>query len=267
MRFMTPVPAWENQAEDTLQARWNLKYLKAEEGDWIMAGLPDGLMKTLMLPVPVHSLPRLVETFIDFRDDLAMDFPISGYVIPMMSAVNYIEGRNPAWTMDQSDLYLRTFMETGFPPTAMPVREQGNDGSAAWTIRRIAPMAFIGMPFVGLIPCLERLEQAGLIASGPMCSNDDSLGVDSVEFSACVVQVGKEIEAESMAWVAPDHHRRVFWLMPDDHMKIFGAHASHRDDDPKVARKAAQHVVSSAQVWKRDLFDAIEGRSIASDDR
>ena len=29
MRFITPVKAWEEHAEDILQARWNLKYMKA----------------------------------------------------------------------------------------------------------------------------------------------------------------------------------------------------------------------------------------------
>ena len=103
MRFMSPVAAWENQAEETLEARWNLKYLKAEDGDWLMAGLPDGLMKTLMLPIPVEALPRLVDTFIGFRDAPGMDFPVSGYVVPVMGAVNYLEGPNPDWAMDPGD--------------------------------------------------------------------------------------------------------------------------------------------------------------------
>lgn len=263
MRFMTPVQAWEDQAEEMLQAQWNLKYMKAEDGDWIMAGLPDGLMKTLILPVTVDALPRLIETFIAFREDPEMDFPISGYVVPIMSSVNYIEGHNPVWAENPGDLYMRTFKQTGFPPVDMPVREQGRDGSAAWTIRRIVAVAVIGMPFVGLIPCLERLERTGLIAAGPMCSSDTDPGPDSVEFSACVVPMGKEISSASMAWAARDRHRRVFWKMPDEHMTIIEAHASHRDDDPELSRMAAQHVVSSAQEWKREVCDAIEQASRA----
>ena len=225
MRFMSPVQSWENRAEQILQARWNLKYLKAEEGDWMMAGIPDGFMKTLMLPLPADALPFLVNTFARFRDDPAMDFPVSGYVLPVMGTVNYVEGKNPPWACDPGDLYLRTFLASGFPPLAEPVRECTNDGSAAWTVRRLNCMAFIGVPFAGMIPFLEKLEQGGLLAAGPMQSSDENPGVSSVEFSGCILPVGKEFSLQSLAWWPEDRKRRVFWSMPEDHMQLYKEHA------------------------------------------
>jgi hypothetical protein len=258
MRFIAPVKSWEDQAEQLLQARWNLKYVRAEDGDWIMAGLPDGLMKTLLLPIAVESLPQLVETFAGFRDDSGMDFPVSGYVIPAMSAVNYIEGKNPAWSQEPTELFMQTLLATGFPPTAMPIREQGSDGSAAWTIRRIVCLAFIGVPFVGMIPLLKRLERDGLVATGPMMSNENQPGIDSIEFSACAVQAGKELQAESIAWIPPDRNRRVFWLMPEEREKVLHQHALHHDNDPEVARKFAAQLVVKSRTWITELA-AVDG--------
>jgi hypothetical protein len=255
MRFMTPVKSWEEKAETVLQANWNLKYLTAQEGDWMMAGIPDGLMKTLLMPLPIEVLPKLVETFIAFRDDSGMDFPVSGYVLPVMGTVNYVEGKNPEWASESAELFMQTFVATGFPPTAEPVREKANDGTAAWTVRRITCMAFIGVPFVGLIPLLERLEQAGLLARGPMQSDDEQPGLGSVEFSACVVPVGKEFELESVAWWPQDRQRRVFWLLPEDHMAIYQEHAQHRDAEPEVARDVAKAMARRSREWLQELLD------------
>jgi hypothetical protein len=249
MRYITPVKAWEERAEEILQARWNLKYLKAEDGDWIMAGLPDGLMKTLLLPLPVSSLPVLIEVLAGFRSDPTMDFPVSGYVCPVMGAINYIEGRNPPWAEEPNELWMKTFQATEFPPLDVPVREQGSDGTAAWTVRRYACMAFLGVPFVGLIPLLERLEEHGLIGAGPMHSVVTGPNITSVEFSGCILQVGKEFQFESVAWNSPDRQRRVFWKMPDDLMETFTAHAAHRDDDPEIARDQASQLVRQSREW------------------
>lgn len=254
MRFISPVQAWESRAEEVIQTRWNLKYLKAEEGDWMMAGIPDGLMKTLMLPLPADALPLLVKTFSSFRDDPAMDFPVSGYVLPVMGAVNYIEGMNPDWSHDPDELFVRTFLATGFPVPTEPVRECANDGSAAWTVRRLACMAFIGVPFAGMIPFLESLEQAGLLAGGPMKSSGEGPGLGSVEFSGCVMPVGKEFSLESLAWWPEDRRRRVFWLMPDEHLQVYREHADHRDDSPEFARQVAYEIVEQSRKMVEELL-------------
>lgn len=254
MRFISPVQAWENKAEEVIESRWNLKYLKAEEGDVILAGLPDGLMKTLMLPLPADALPALVDTFAGFRDDPAMDFPVSGYVLPIMGTVNYVEGKNPDWSREPADLFMRTFLASGFPPAAEPVREVAGDGSAAWTVRRIACMAFIGIPFAGMLPFLENLEQAGLLAGGPMRSDEEDPGMGSVEFSGCVVPAGKEFSLESVAWWSGDRNRRVFWSMPEDHLDLYQEHAAHRDDGPKEARQVAVEIAGKSREWLDEVF-------------
>ncbi len=254
MRFTTPVKAWEEHAEQLLQSRWNLKYLKAEDGDLILAGLPDGLMKTLLLPLPVASLPVLVDALAGFRSDPDMDFPVSGFVQPTFSAVNYIEGKNPPWSEVPEDLFFQTFLATGFPPVSLPVREASKDGSAAWTVRRIVCMADLGVPFAGMIPLLERLEARGLLASGPMYSSEEAPDIGSVEFSGCIVQAGKEFQAESIAWAPPDRKRRVFWKMPEGLLETFTAHAAHRDDAPGIARTQATGLVAQSRQWMEELL-------------
>lgn len=255
MRFMWPVESWEEKAEEELQTRWNLKYVQAKKGDTLVAGLPDGLMKTLLLPVPVELLPILVETFIGFREDATMDFPVNGYVTPAMGAVNYVEGKNPEWAQDPEELFLRTLVATGLPPADLPVREVAESGSAAWTVRRIACMSFLAVPFAGLIPLLGRLEAAGLVSVGPMASGDGQPGLDSVEFSGCVVQAGKEFETETIAWFSPDGKRRVFWKMPQDHIEVFQEQAAHRDDDLEVPRRAAAEIVARSKEWLRQALE------------
>lgn len=253
MRFIAPVKSWEDHAEQLLQARWNLKYLKAEEGDWIMAGLPDGLIKTLLLPLPVASLPALVDVLAGFRSVPNMDFPVGGFVQPTISSVNYIEGKNPAWSQIPENLFVQTFLATGLPPISLPVREESKDGSAAWTVRRMVCMAYLGVPLAGMVPLLERLEAQGLIAGGLMQSREEAPDISSVEFSGCIVQAGKEFQFESIAWAPSDRRRRVFWKMPVDLMNTFTEHATHRDDAPGIARTQATTLVAQSRQWREKL--------------
>lgn len=247
MLFMAPVRAWEEKAKEVFQSRWNLEYIKAEEGDWMVAGIPDGLMKMLMLPLSVDALPVLFDTVANFRDDPVMDFPVSGYVLPVMGTVNYVEGKNPDWTRDPGDLFIRTLLATGFSPLAEPVREVANDGTAAWTIRRLACMAFIGVPFAGMITLLEKLEQAGLLAVRPMKPDEEYPGMGSIEFSGCVLPFAKAFSLKSVDWWPEDRKRRIFWLLPEDHMKIFAEHASHRDDAPDEGRRVADEIAAKSR--------------------
>lgn len=252
MRFMSPNAVWEKKAEETLEARWNLKYVAADKQGLQVAGLPDGPMKTLVLPVPADRLPHLVEAFAGLRGKELLDFPVSGYVLPALGTVNYVEGKNPPWASNPDALYLASFQATGLPPIDSPAREEARDGSAAWTVRRLAYLAFIGVPFAGLVPLLEYLGRSALIPAGPMASGSDP-GTESVEFSACVVPAGVEIGSESLAWWPSDRKRRVFWQMPGGHMRIFEDHAAHRDDPPDNARARASALAAESAGWLRQL--------------
>jgi hypothetical protein len=255
LRCLCPIDAWEEKARSTLPARWNLMYLAAGKGDPVIAGVPEGPLKTLLLPIAVDFLPQLVECFARFGDDPRMDFPVNGFITPVRGAVNYVEGRNPDWSQDAGELFMRTFFATGFPPSDTPVREQGSDGSAAWTIRRIAYLAFINVPLAGLVTLLEQLERAGLLSKGPVRSVSQQPGLDSVEFSGCIVPFGKEFEAESIDWMSPDRARRVHWRMPEDYVEVFRSRQAYRTDEPAVARRAAAEVVTKSREWLREAFE------------
>jgi hypothetical protein len=80
-------------------------------------------------------------------------------------------------------------------------------------------------------------------------------GLDSVEFSGCIVPFGKEFEAESIDWLSPDRARRVHWRMPPDYVEVFQSRQAYRTDEPAVARRVAAEVVTKSREWLREAFE------------
>jgi hypothetical protein len=224
IHFLAPFSEWEDLAAKTFQERWNINYCKPEKTDVIIAGMPDGLMKTLILPVQANWLPVLRQTFAGFLNDAQIDFPVGGFVTLLDGGVWYSEQGNPHWVRSPEELLKRTADATGLPPVGQPERECANDGNAGRKVRRSCFAAFIHVPFAGLGTLLNRLGEAGLLSAGPMNSNPIHPGADSVEFSGCVLPASKEVQLKGIAWSAKDGRRRVFWNMPKNYLELLQGH-------------------------------------------
>lgn len=240
--FMWPVDSWEDKAAEVLEKRWNLKYFKMEPWEPGFVGIPDGPFRTLILPLSAEALPALVEAFAGFRSDPAIDFPVSGFVVPLAGSVSYVEGKNPGWSNTPENLFLRTFLATGLVPAGIPIRERTSDGDAVWTILRRACVAFIGVPFAGMIALLENLHRAGLLAAGPMHSDAHGPLTDSVEFSGCIVPDGRLLTPDTIEWWSEDRKRRISWMLPEDYLELFRGHLIHRNDHPDKAKRFARAI-------------------------
>jgi hypothetical protein len=78
-------------------------------------------------------------------------------------------------------------------PQGLPVREEANDGSAAWTLRRQIYFLFIGLPFAGLTDFLSRM----VSANGPVRT---ILDPDfRFELRPIIFPAGFETQTESLA--------------------------------------------------------------------
>ncbi len=86
------------------------------------------------------------------------DFPVSAEAHLLDQVVADVEGRATDWTTVAPRCYHQALLDTGLAALELPVREQGSDGTAAWTIRRMAYAIFINVPFAGLGGLLKAID-------------------------------------------------------------------------------------------------------------
>ena len=117
---------WDREARSRLQSDYQLTVIEQPENGYSVSGSP------LAYPITVDA--KLV-----------------------FQALNYLEGKAPEWTSQQALAFNQSVVETGLAPQGFPVREEANDGSAAWTLRREIYFLFVGLPFAGLTDFLSRM--------------------------------------------------------------------------------------------------------------
>lgn len=150
--------SWDSATKDLLEATYQLTYFPQPAKAVAFFGVPDGAFRTIAFIATAKNL-RPIRAWI--RDAIAMaqpDFPVSAEAHLLVQVVNYVEGRAPDWTAVAPRCYHQSLLDTGLAALELPVREQGSDGTAAWTIRRMAYAIFINVPFAGLGGLLKAIE-------------------------------------------------------------------------------------------------------------
>jgi hypothetical protein len=218
LKFSAHIDTWEEAALEIIEGEWNVRYIKHEEGIPLMAGMPDGLMKTFCLPVSAHQLGDLVTAFESLGDNTGIDFPVTGFVRFVYSSVHYVEGKNPDWATDAQAISDLTIVSTGLPILTDIERKVAADGSAAWTVWRLIYMAFIHVPFAGVLPLIQHLANFGLIAKGPMSSEPEGPNIGSIELAGAILPAGLEFQTKSIHWGDKQRSRQVYYLMPENLM-------------------------------------------------
>jgi hypothetical protein len=208
-----PFPAsWDSAMGARLEAAYGLKYFVHRADEVGFTGIPDGGFKTICVPVPVSRLADLYRCFEGMSCDARLKSPVSGRLELRFGTINYVVGKSPAWTQDPSRLFAATFDGCGLMPLGLPQLEHGKDGSSAWTVRRLAYLATIGVPFAGVEFVVERLAERGFIRR--CCPNTDH--VSDIEFDAFVGSCDIEMQGRSVAWMDAQATRRVFYLLNTD---------------------------------------------------
>jgi hypothetical protein len=129
--------------------------------------LPDGWLLTLMIPVPLDRLGDVMQFHLDLPDDPLLGASQSGVITLHRQIVNYVEGRSPDGCGDALALISRHLRSCNTPLSAFPVREVAADGSAAWTVRRLA-YQYRCTSFLRDVPrVMEKLHAAELLSPGP----------------------------------------------------------------------------------------------------
>lgn len=189
---------WDSAAKSQLESAYQVTVVEQPQNAFTFCGIPDGAMRTVILPIAVRNLRPVRQWLQDLIKDSPLAYPINVEAKLVFQALNYLEGMAPAWTTQEAVAFNQSVMETGLAPFGFPVREAANDGSAAWTLRREMYFLFIGLPFAGLTDLLSRMA----IENGPIrTSSDPDL---RFELRPIVVPAAFEVLTESLAlWDKP----------------------------------------------------------------
>lgn len=160
---------WDTAAEAWIESEYQAFYIGQPQDTVSVCGIPDGAFRTILFPVSARNLRPVREWLRELVQASALPYPISVEAKLIHQAVNYVEGKAPAWTTEPVRTFYQSLLESGLAADGLPVREVAQDGSAAWTLRRRMYFVFIGVPFAGLADFLSRASTT----NGPLRGTDD----------------------------------------------------------------------------------------------
>ncbi len=159
--------------------------------------------------MPIARLGELHDCLAALAQDPELAVPVGGRLELRFGTVNHVTGRGPAWTEEPERLFLASFQASGLLPIEPPALEHAQDGTSAWTVRRMVYLALITAPFAGLEFVVERLAERGLVRRREGAQEAEP----GVEFDAFVGPAAVELQGRSVAWMDQGETRRVFYLL------------------------------------------------------
>lgn len=236
-------PQWNARLKEHLEARYPITVPELDADQPSVLYIPDGWLRTILIPVAPEQLPRLLEWHLTLMDDPGLAAAMTGDVAQAFNAVNYIEGR---WQggLDPGYLAFRSVAMTRTPLAGPVLRESGKDGSSALTVRRVAYVyrctAFLrDIPFV-----VARLNDTGLLPT-------------ESDMRATVLPSELALAAESMSWFPADRDCRITWAWLENPATSLLA-------DCGATAAGARTLIREAQEVAREFDEAI-GLSAALD--
>lgn len=215
--------SWMEKLGAKLSPRYNIKVFAHREDDAVAGSFADGPLLTLVLPVPADRLLALFELHKQLQQDAAITTNIDGYARLHFSVVNYLEGVNPPMLSHPVGLVLHHVNALGTPAGEMPVREEDDEGSAAWTLRRSHYLYIAHCSMRDAARLVERLAVAGFIGE----ANGREAYPNAAEFGAALMPFGYEYVVKNVFWFDADRRRRVFYpdLGDSADRNALGAHS------------------------------------------
>jgi hypothetical protein len=158
---------WDRVLKENLEARFPL-FVSVPDSDRPMSMyLPDGWLRTLLLPVRPEMLPNLLGMHQELQQDPVLAAGLMGNVWLAPNSINYVEGKCDALGLRGEGPLLLYSLKTMNSPIYGATRETGTDGSAAWTLRRQAYL-YVCSAFLRDMPLLvERLNKFGMFRNYP----------------------------------------------------------------------------------------------------
>jgi len=185
--------SWDQAAKEQLESAYQVTVVEQPENAYTICGIPDGAFRAIVFPIAVCNLRLLRQWIQDIVDESPLAYPINAEAKLVFQVLNYLEGKAPAWTSQEAVAFSDSLEETGLAPQGFPVREEANDGSAAWTLRREIYFLFISLPFAGLTDFLSRMAST----NGPIrtTANPDL----RFELRPFIIPAGLEYQTECLA--------------------------------------------------------------------
>ena len=158
---------WSRVLKQYLEERYPVTVAEVLDNQPTACYLPDGWLRTLLIPVPVNRLGDVLHFHQALAEDPLLGASQFGSIALQPQVVNYVEGRAPKGCGDAEGLVTRHLLSCNTPLAGLPVREVGTDGSAAWTLRRCAYLYRCSC-FIRDVPhTMDKLAAAGLLSIEP----------------------------------------------------------------------------------------------------
>jgi hypothetical protein len=240
---MTFPKGWDQEAKKSLEDIYQVKYQQEVKGLYNVCFLPDGAFRTIAFPVSVRNLRSLREWLEDVAESDDLTYPFSVEAKLIFQVVNYIEGKAPEWTQNESVVFGHSVSDTGLLPQAFPVREVASNGSSAWTLRRELYYVFIGLPFAGLSHFLELISSP----KGPVRRQTD--GLLRGELQPIIIPAAFELQVESFATTDKDKTTRTSLFFDNSdkpqNVEVVKTPELSAEDDLNIAEVISATVVSA----------------------
>lgn len=184
---------WDRAAKLQLESAYQVTVVEQPENAYTFCGIPDGAFRTILFPIAVRNLRPVRQWIRNIFEQSPLPHPLTVEAKLLFQALNYLEGKAPAWTAQEAVAFNQSVRETGLAPHGFPVREVAPDGSAAWTLRRQIYFLLIGLPFAGLTHFLNRMATE----DGPIrASSDPAL---RYELRPVVLPAAFDLQAKSLS--------------------------------------------------------------------
>ena len=192
LKMATGFPlAWQQHAGDTIEREFNARYLPERDNRQLMIGLPDGLFRSILIPVPVSALMRLVELFDAIDADPAIAVPSRMHATLSPSRVEYRPNHCPDVPDQPAALAAHSRRATGLACRALPEFERLDDSGEILRVERNLYLAQISCGFRDLLRVLAHARAAGLVGRNTP-QTAPSVYPDGEEWSALVIPAGYE---------------------------------------------------------------------------
>ncbi len=158
---------WASTLKAHLEARYPVCVAETPRDQSSACYYPDGWLRTLLIPLPVSRLDAAFRFHLNLANDPLLAASVSGSITLLHQVVNYVEGRAPVGCDESYGLLLRHLDHCNTPLTSPTVREEANDGTAAWTVRRMTYL-YQCRCFLRDVPrVMEKLQAAKLLSDEP----------------------------------------------------------------------------------------------------
>jgi hypothetical protein len=190
--FTGYVDTWETAMQSSLR-RYNVVYLPGTENTPIMAGLPDGDMRTIAVPVPVGALP-VAASLVRAAERADLRTPGSACLFFGNSTVEYVDARWPplpsAYTASRD-----IFDVLHLPPARILARGSRPDGKRFLSVLRQHYTLVVQCPFRDVQRIIELMHGLGLVGTGEFPA--DPRWPNGAAYSAIVAPAGRALEGVS----------------------------------------------------------------------